>query len=144
ASGIYNFVMRWIGNVPVHDANWIKAMRRELVESLPPLRSDWHRFLLLIAAQQGFRFGEVPTFYQPRPAGSSKFGWQRIPISFLDVLVLKFLLTFSQKPMRFFGGLGLAGMMLSLLIFFYLTGLYFFTDTQQRPIFIAAGILAVI
>jgi hypothetical protein len=35
-------------------------------------------------------------------------------------------------------------MVLSLLIFFYLTGLYFFTDTQQRPIFIAAGILAVI
>ena len=144
ASGIYNFVMRWLGNVPVHDANWIKAMRRELIESLPPLRSDWHRFLLLIAAQQGFRIGEVPTFYQPRAAGSSKFGWQRIPISFLDVLVLKFLLAFSQKPMRFFGGLGLAGIVLSLLTFLYLTGLYFFTDTQQRPIFIAAGILAVI
>ncbi len=144
ASGIYNFVMRWLGNVPVHDANWIKAMRRELIESLPPLRSDWHRFLLMIAAQQGFRIGEVPTVYQPRSAGSSKFGWQRIPISFLDVLVLKFLLTFSQKPMRFFGGLGLAGIVVSLLVFLYLTGLYFFTDTQQRPIFLAAGILAVI
>ena len=144
ASGVYNFVMRWLGNVPVHDANWIKAMRRELIDNLPPLRSDWHRFLLMIAAQQGFRIGEVPTFYQPRAAGSSKFGWQRIPISFLDVLVLKFLLTFSQKPMRFFGGLGLAGIVISLVVFLYLTGLYFFTDTQQRPIFLAAGILAVI
>lgn len=144
ASGVYNFVMRWLGNVPVHDANWIKAMRRELIDNLPPLRSDWHRFLLMIAAQQGFRIGEVPTFYRPRAAGSSKFGWQRIPISFLDVLVLKFLLTFSQKPMRFFGGLGLAGIVISLVVFLYLTGLYFFTDTQQRPIFLAAGILAVI
>jgi glycosyltransferase involved in cell wall biosynthesis len=144
ASQIYNVVMRMMANVPVHDGNWIKAMRREVIENLPPLRSDWHRFLLMIAAHQGFRLGEVPTAYQPRPAGSSKFGWERIPISFLDVLVLKFLLTFSQKPMRFFGGLGLAGMVLSLVTFFYLTALYLLAATQQRPIFIAAGVLAII
>lgn len=144
ASQIYNVVMRMMANVPVHDGNWIKAMRREVIENLPPLRSDWHRFLLMIAAHQGFRLGEVPTVYQPRPAGSSKFGWERIPISFLDVLVLKFLLTFSQKPMRFFGGLGLSGMVLSLLTFVYLTALYLLAATQQRPIFIAAGVLAII
>lgn len=144
ASAVYNFVMRTLANVPVHDGNWIKAMRREVLEQLPPLRSDWHRFLLMIAAHQGFRIGEVPTSYKPRAAGSSKFGWERIPISLLDVLVLKFLLTFSQKPMRFFGGLGLAGLVVSLFTFVYLTGLYVFTDTQQRPIFWTAGILAVI
>ena len=86
----------------------------------------------------------MPTAYQPRPAGSSKFGWERIPISFLDVLVLKFLLTFSQKPMRFFGGLGLSGIILSVLTFLYLTALYLLAATQQRPIFIAAGVLAII
>ena len=144
ASGIYNFVMRRMAGVPVHDGNWIKAMRREVIATFPPLRSDWHRFLLMIAVHQGFRVSEVPTHYQPRPAGASKFGWERIPISFLDVLVLKFLLTFSQKPMRFFGGLGLAGIVLSLLTYAYLTGLYLFTETQQRPIFIAAGVLAII
>jgi len=144
ASAIYNFVMRNLAGVHVHDANWIKAMRREVVEGFPPLRSDWHRFLLMIAAQQGFRLGEVKTPYKPRPAGSSKFGLSRIPISLLDVLVVKFLLTFSRAPMRFFGGLGLMGIAISLLTFLYLTGLYVFADTQQRPIFIAAGILAVI
>jgi len=144
ASAIYNFVMQRMAGVPVHDANWIKAMRREVVESFPPLRSDWHRFLLMIAVHQGFRVGETPTYYRPRRSGSSKFGWERIPISFLDVLVVKFLLTFSQAPMRFFGGLGLAGMAVSLLTFVYLTLLYVLTDTQQRPIFIAAGVLAII
>lgn len=144
ASQIYNVVMRTMANVPVHDGNWIKAMRREVIDNLPPLRSDWHRFILMIAVHQGFRLGEVPTYYQPRAAGSSKFGWERIPISFLDVLVIKFLLTFSQKPMRFFGGLGLAGIILSLLTFLYLTALYLVADTQQRPIFIAAGVLAII
>lgn len=144
ASAIYNLVMRNLAGVPVHDGNWIKAMRREMIENLPPLRSDWHRFLLMIAVHQGFRLGEVQTGYKPRAAGSSKFGWERIPKSFLDILVLKFLLTFSGAPMRFFGGLGLGGIVLSLLTFVYLTGLYIFTDTQQRPVFLAAGILAVI
>ncbi|MEZ4836486.1 MAG: hypothetical protein R2873_31595 [Caldilineaceae bacterium] len=46
--------------------------------------------------------------------------------------------------MRFFGGLGLTGIVISLVTFFYLTGLYIFAQTQQRPIFIAAGTLAVI
>ncbi|RME51623.1 MAG: hypothetical protein D6790_19720, partial [Caldilineae bacterium] len=144
ASAIYNFVMRVLAGVRIHDANWIKAMRREVIESFPPLRSDWHRFLIMIAAHQGFRVGEVKTHYRPRPAGSSKFGFSRIPISFLDVLVVKFLLTFSRAPMRFFGGLGLAGMVISLVTFLYLTGLYVIIGKQQRPIFIAAGILAVI
>ncbi len=144
ASEIYNWVMQSLAKVPVHDGNWIKAMRREVVMSFPPLRSDWHRFLLMFAVHHGFRVGEVKTFYRPRPAGNSKFGWERIPISFLDVLVVKFLLTFSQAPMRFFGGLGLAGMALSLLTFVYLTGLYLVSETQQRPVFIAAGVLAII
>jgi glycosyltransferase involved in cell wall biosynthesis len=144
ASSVYNWVMRRLAQVPVHDGNWIKAMRREVVTSFPPLRSDWHRFLLMIAVHQGFRVDEVKTFYRPRPAGSSKFGWERIPISFLDVLVVRFLLTFSQAPMRFFGGIGLVGMAVSLATFFYLTALYLFTNTQQRPVFLAAGILAVI
>ncbi len=144
ASGIYNFVMRTLGDVPVHDGNWIKAMRREVVEGMPPLRSDWHRFILMIAAHQGYTIGEVQTDYKPREAGSSKFGFARIPISLLDVLVLKFLLTFSQAPMRFFGGLGLAGMSISLLTFVFLTVLYILTDTQKRPIFYAAGVLAII
>lgn len=144
ASSIYNLVMRSMAGVPVHDGNWIKAMRREVVESFPPLRSDWHRFLLMMAVHHGFKVGEVKTGYRLRQTGSSKFGWERIPISFLDVLVVKFLLTFSQKPMRFFGGLGLAGIAISLATFLYLTLLYFVAQTQQRPIFLAAGILAVI
>lgn len=144
ASAIYNSVMRGMAGVEAHDGNWIKAMRREVVQSFPPLRSDWHRFLLMIAAHNGFKLGEVKTPYKPRLAESSKFGFSRIPISFLDVLVVKFLLTWSRAPMRFFGGLGLMGMVVSLATFVYLTGLYIAFERQQRPIFLAAGILAII
>lgn len=141
ASGIYNRVSRLLFDVPVHDMNWIKAFRREVVEALPPLRSDWHRFILHIAAHQGFRIGEVPTNWYRRRAGRSKFGIGRIPVSFLDVLVVRFLLTFSQAPMRFFGGLGLACLSISGVTYAFLLALWLASQTQKRPIFIAAGIV---
>ncbi len=143
ASAIYNLVSRRLFPVRVHDANWIKGFRREVITAMPPLRSDWHRFLLHIAADQGFRVGETPTNWYPRKAGRSHFGFSRIPISLLDVLVIRFLLTFSQKPMRFFGGLGLATFAVSGLTFLFLTYLWFFQEqTQKRPIFWAALFLA--
>lgn len=141
ASGIYNRVSQRLFHVHVHDMNWIKAFRREVIEALPPLRSDWHRFLLQIAAHQGFRIGEVPTTWYRRQAGRSKYGLGRIPLSFLDVLVVWFLLTFSQAPMRFFGGIGLTAVAISGTTYFYLLMLWLTRGTQRRPIFTAAGIV---
>jgi len=143
ASGIYNTVSRLLFGVTAHDMNWIKGFRREVVESLPPLRSDWHRFLLHIAAYQGYSIGEVPTPWYRRRAGRSHFGLGRIPVSLLDVLVVWFLLTFSRAPMRFFGGLGLASLVVSALTGLYLLWLWLSSATQRRPIFWAAGALAI-
>ena len=119
--------------------NWIKGFRREVIETLPPLRSDWHRFILHIAAHQGYRIGEVPTPWQSRRAGRSKFGFSRIPISLLDVLVVWFLLTFSRAPMRFFGGLGLVALLISGLTYLCLLVFWLIAQTQMRPLFSAAG-----
>ncbi len=142
ASAIYNTVSRRLFPLDVHDANWIKAFRREVIQNLPPLRSDWHRFLLHIAAEQGFRVGEVPTRWYPRKTGRSHFGFSRIPISLLDVLVVRFLLTFQQAPIRFFGSLGLASFLISGFTFLYLAYLWFFHEqTQKRPIFWTALVL---
>jgi glycosyltransferase involved in cell wall biosynthesis len=141
ASGIYNRVSQRLFHVHVHDMNWIKAFRREVIEALPPLRSDWHRFLLQIAAHQGFRIGEAPTTWYRRQAGRSKYGLGRIPVSFLDVLVVWFLLTFSQAPMRFFGGLGLALLAIAGVTYAGLAAYYVLAQTQIRPVFIAASVL---
>lgn len=143
ASGIYNLASRVLFGLRLHDMNWIKGFRREVIESLPPLRSDWHRFILHIAAQQGYRIGEVATPWHKRRSGRSKFGFSRIPISLLDVLVVWFLLTFSRAPMRFFGGLGMASLILSGSTFVYLASLWLIRETQRRPIFWAAIGLAI-
>jgi hypothetical protein len=141
ASKIYNFVSRLLFNVQAHDMNWVKAFRREVIEGLY-LRSDWHRFILMIAASQGYKIGEVPTNYYPRRQGKSKYGLGRIPVSFLDVLVVKFLLTFSRKPMIFFGALGSALILAASGIGVYLLHQWFTRVRQLRPVFTFGVILA--
>ena len=134
ASGIYNRVSRRLFNLQAHDMNWIKAFRREVVDGMH-LRSDWHRFILMIAASEGYRIGEVKVNYYQRKVGRSKFGVMRIPISFLDVLVVKFLLTFSRKPMLFFGSLGMLTVAGGFATMIYLLWLWLSQQTQQRPVF---------
>jgi hypothetical protein len=82
--------------------NAVKAYRREVVDVLPD-RPDWHRFMVVIAAADGFRIAERPVTLQPRRAGKSKFGLGRIPIGVTDLLSVWFQLRFGRKPMLFFG-----------------------------------------
>ena len=140
ASLVANTVSRRLFGLNVHDLNWIKAFRREVVEDIR-LRSDWHRFILILAAAQGYKIGEVPVNFYPRTKGKSHYGFGRLPVSFLDVLVLRFLLTFSRKPMLFFGGLGLVLSAASLTTFVVLAVMYLVNLGQRRPVFDFAGIL---
>jgi glycosyltransferase involved in cell wall biosynthesis len=109
-SGIYNALCRWLFGVRVADLNSVKAYRREVMEAVPT-RPDWHRFMVVIAASQGFRVAEQPVPLYPRRAGSSKFGIGRIPVGVLDLMSVWFQLRFGRKPMLFFG---LAGAILFL------------------------------
>ncbi|MDE3089720.1 MAG: glycosyltransferase [Chloroflexota bacterium] len=143
ASTIANAVSRRVFGLQVHDLNWIKAFRREVVESIR-LRSDWHRYILMLAAAQGFTIGEVPVNYYPRQKGKSHYGIGRIPVSFLDVLVVKFLMTFSRKPMLFFGGMGLALVVAALATFAVLAAMYLISLGQRRPVFDFAGVLLLV
>ncbi len=143
ASAIANAVSRRLFGLNVHDLNWIKAFRREVVENIR-LRSDWHRFILILAAAEGYRIGEVPVNFYPRQKGKSHYGLGRLPISFLDVLVLRFLLTFSRKPMLFFGGLGLILSAASLATFAVLAVMYLANLGQRRPVFDFAGVLLLV
>jgi glycosyltransferase involved in cell wall biosynthesis len=143
ASAIANTVSRRLFGLQVHDLNWIKAFRREVIENIR-LRSGWHRFILILAAAQGFKIGEVPVNFYPRQKGKSHYGLGRLPISFLDVLVLRFLLTFSRKPMLFFGGLGLILSAASLATFAVLAAMYFVSLGQRRPVFDFAGVLLLV
>ena len=106
-SGVYNRLSRVLFSVPVRDLNSVKAYRREIMDALP-IRPDWHRYMIVIAAAQGFTVTEIPVPLYPRHAGKSKFGLSRIPVGVLDMLAVWFELRFGQKPLLLFGMLGAA------------------------------------
>ena len=105
-SSVYNRLSRVLFDVKVKDLNSVKAYRREVMDGLP-VRPDWHRYMVVIAAAQGFKVAEVPVPLYPRHAGRSKFAtWHRIPIGIMDMLSVWFELRFGQKPLLLFGMLG--------------------------------------
>jgi glycosyltransferase involved in cell wall biosynthesis len=101
-SHVYNTLCRWLFGVRVTDLNSVKAYRREVMQGVP-LRPDWHRYMVVIAAADGFRLDSLPVPLYPRRAGQSKFTWRRIPVGIFDLLSVWFQLRFGRKPMLFFG-----------------------------------------
>lgn len=104
-SRIYNGLSRALFDVPVKDLNSVKAYRREIMDGLP-IRPDWHRYMIVLAAAQGYTVTEIPVPLYPRHAGKSKFGLSRIPVGVLDMLSVWFELRFGKKPLLAFGMLG--------------------------------------
>jgi glycosyltransferase involved in cell wall biosynthesis len=101
-SSVYNGLCRWLFGVRVTDLNSVKAYRREVMHGVP-LRPDWHRYMVVIAAADGYRLTSLPVPLYPRRAGTSKFNWRRIPVGMFDLISVWFQLRFGRKPMLFFG-----------------------------------------
>ena len=101
-SGIYNRLCRWLFGVPVSDLNSVKAYKREIMDVVPN-RPDWHRFMVVVAAVDGYKIAERPVTLHARRAGQSKFGLGRIPVGATDLLSVWFQVRFARKPMLFFG-----------------------------------------
>jgi glycosyltransferase involved in cell wall biosynthesis len=107
-SRVYNGLCRALFGVNVTDLNAVKAYRREVMAVIPS-RPDWHRYMVVIAAADGYRLTERPVTLYPRRAGRSKFGLGRIPVGLFDLVSVWFQLRFGRKPLLFFG---LAGTLL--------------------------------
>jgi glycosyltransferase involved in cell wall biosynthesis len=131
-SGVYNRLSRVLFDVRVKDLNSVKAYRREIMDALP-VRPDWHRYMIVIAAAQGFSVTEIPVPLYPRHAGKSKFAtWRRIPIGVLDMLAVWFELKFGKKPLLLFGALGAGLFAIGTLAGLVALGILFSTNVGAR------------
>ncbi len=105
-SWIANRIIAWITGVKVHDFGCtLKAYRREVVTETR-LYGEMHRFIPAVANWAGARICEMAVNHRPRTAGKSKYGLSRTVKVMLDLITIKFLGTFSTKPIYVFGGLG--------------------------------------
>lgn len=142
-SAVYNFTSRALFGVGVHDLNSVKAFRTEVIENMT-FRRDWHRYMVVMAAEAGYRIGEVKVRLYPRHSGKSKFsGVSRIPIGLLDLLAVKFQLSFMRKPLLFFGSLGLVMLASAFIVGAVAIYLRWVLETGYRPLLTLVMLLAV-
>ncbi len=119
-SMLANKLISWATGVPLHDYGCsLKVFRAEVVKPLR-LYGEMHRFLPAIASQIGVRIKEVAVNHRARRAGTSKYGLSRTVRVVLDLVTVKFLLSYSTRPLQIFGLMGLTAGLLGALITGYL------------------------
>lgn len=102
-----NWLIGKIGGLPLHDYGCsLKAYRREVIQGVR-LYGEMHRFIPIYAKWQGARVTELAVEHRARQLGESKYGLNRTFKVVLDLLTVKFLGDYGQKPIYFFGGLGM-------------------------------------
>jgi glycosyltransferase involved in cell wall biosynthesis len=107
-SVIANALISFVTGVHLHDYGCtLKAYRRSALEGFR-LYGEMHRFIPVFAHSIGARITEVPVRHHPRRFGKTKYGLDRTLKVILDLMTAKFLLSYSHKPMRLFGGAGLS------------------------------------
>ncbi len=144
-SAAANKLISWISNVRLHDYGCtLKAYRRDVVEELE-LYGDAHRFLPALAAVVGDRVAEIDVKHHARAHGTSKYGISRVGKVFLDLLALPFMLRFFNRPIRFFGGLGLAFGAVGSALLGYLAydRLWLHHSIGRRPLLFVSALLVI-
>jgi glycosyltransferase involved in cell wall biosynthesis len=116
---IANRLIGYVGGVTIHDTGCtLKAFRRELVKNMP-IYAEQHRFLPVMSAGSGARVCEVVVNHRPRRFGSSKYGIGRATRVLLDLLTIKLISQFSQRPLQYFGMLSLGILAVTILFAFF-------------------------
>jgi glycosyltransferase involved in cell wall biosynthesis len=106
-SRIFNWMVSRLTGVHLHDHNCgFKCYRLAVVREVQ-LYGELHRFVPVLAWARGFRIGEVVVRHRARQFGRSKYGVKRLFKGFLDLLTVKFLVGFGERPQHMLGGLGL-------------------------------------
>ena len=142
-SMIANHLVSWTTQVKLHDYGCtLKAMRRDVAKNLK-LYGEMHRFIPAIAYERGARVAELKVNHRPRMRGDSKYGIARTLRVILDLLTVKFLISYSTRPLHVFGVLGLSSGGLGFLIAVYLTmqKLIYHVSIGGRPLLLLAILL---
>ncbi len=106
-SRVFNHMVSWLTGLSLHDHNCgLKCFRREVADEIR-LYGELHRFIPVLAHARGFKVVELEVHHRPRQFGHSKYGVRRFLRGFLDLLTVKFLTRFGQRPQHILGAMGL-------------------------------------
>lgn len=145
-SRVFNGMVSGLTGVKLHDHNCgMKCYRAEIFREIR-LYGELHRFIPVLAEARGFKISEIPINHRPRKFGQSKYGVRRFVKGFLDLLTVKFLTGFGQRPQHLLGSIGLFSFALGFLGMLYLAAEWILTQLDiatfpplhQRPLLIYA------
>ncbi len=142
-SRLANGLISLITKVKLHDYGCtLKAFRRSVIQNIR-LYGEMHRFIPAIASWMGVSIAEVPVNHRPRRAGKSKYGLGRTPRVLLDLITVKFLLSYATRPIQIFGKWGLAagGAGFLLALYYTVQRLFFAEPLWGKPGLILAVLL---
>jgi glycosyltransferase involved in cell wall biosynthesis len=146
-SRFFNAVTRWTTGIKLHDFNCgLKAYRREVIRHIH-LYGELHRYVPLLAQWQGFnKIEEQEVKHHPRKYGRTKFGLSRFMNGFLDLITLLFVNRYMERPMHFFGTIGVLLAVGGMIINTYIAVLKIFWDQPigDRPLLFLGILLVVI
>ena len=145
ASRFFNFIVRLFTGVAIHDFNCgLKAYRAEVVKSID-VYGSLHRYIPALAKYKGFRVTEQVVRHRPRQYGRTKYGAARYYQGFLDLLTVLFLGRYTQRPLHFFGLLGIISSLIGMTILGYLTVVWFLGQAiGNRPLFFLGILLFIV
>ncbi len=144
-SRIANWLISTVTGVRLHDYGCtLKAYRREVITNFR-LYGEMHRFIPAYAGAVGARIVEMPVTYHARKFGKTKYGLERTLKVLLDLFTVKFLISFSNKPIYLFGGtgVGLIGISFVTMLFLAIRKFLQGIDILPSPLFIVSVMLVI-
>ena len=143
-SNLANGLISQVTGVHLHDYGCtLKAYRREVLAGFR-LYGEMHRFIPVFAHSVGARITEIPVQHHPRKFGKTKYGLDRTIKVILDLFTVKFLLDFSHKPMRIFGGTGMILLAVGMIDLLYLFIRRFYGIAASTSPLLLVGVMLVI
>ncbi len=141
-----NWLISNVTGVKLHDYGCsLKAYRRDVIKNLK-LYGEMHRFIPAVASWYGVRVAEIEVAHHPRLRGKSKYGISRTIKVVLDLITVKFLQSFSTKPIQFFGPIGIISGFLGFLISLYLSfeKIFYGHNIGGRPLLLLGALLIIV
>lgn len=143
ASRFFNLITRFLTGIRIHDSNCgFKIFRKELAKEIK-IYGELHRYIPALAYWEGFRIGEIKVKHHQRKFGKSKYGLGRLLKGILDLITIKFLMSYGKRPLHFFGVIGIICLSIGFFFGAYLTYQKFFLNIPlgNRPALILSVLL---